>query len=471
MKKILIGLGVVGAAVAVGLSVVAARTQPVIRENTFVGPIEVGGMLPQDAEKKLRIWWETEKRRELAVSHPMLNKPLRPMTPSQLGLTIDDQGSVAQLPLIGAFDQVSERTGIVKGERASFPVKFRSNGKELSSLRSLVEESVGELSPARAEWKDGVVVRTPERTSFTLDMDGLSAAVVQALTENKEVTLPIKEAEKRVPDSELEKIREVVAEFSTRFPSRQTNRNQNIRIASERLDGVVLMPGDRVSFNKTVGKRTIQEGFRLAPVYASGRHDTGVGGGICQVSSTLYNAALFADLKVVKRQNHSMPVAYVPVGRDAAVDYNSIDLVIENNFDQPIAVCSTYVAGKLTFRILGQKQVGKSIKLVSRNHSSWDRGLKTISDPSLPAGSRRVVHKGGRGHSIEMFREVYQNGQLVRKDSLGRSYYMGGVRVVAVGSRAASRPSISSQEESGTIPEVAPDSMPSEPLPDDEFSG
>ena len=226
---------------------------------------------------------------------------------------------------------------------------------------------------------------------------------------------------------------DLVAEYTTRFPTSNRPRCANIKLASSKLNGVLVMPGERLSFNGTVGERTLRGGFQLAGVYKQGKHDVGVGGGICQVSTTLYNASLFANLRIRQRSNHSLPVAYVPLGRDATVDYGSLDLVVENTTKAPIAVVNTYVPGRLTFRILGRKDPGLTVKIVQEGQRSWDMPVETHLDRSLPVGARRIVEPGSRGHAVQTFRLVYENGKLVRRQSLGRSTYGGGTEVVAVG--------------------------------------
>ena len=200
------------------------------------------------------------------------------------------------------------------------------------------------------------------------------------------------------------------------------------------------MPGESLSFNGTVGRRTERAGFKLAGVYKAGKHDVGIGGGICQVSTTLYNASLFANLKIRQRSNHSLPVAYVPLGRDATVDYGSLDLVVENDTDAPMGVVNTYRPGRLTFRILGKKDPSLKVKVVQEGGRSWGMPVKTVVDRRLPAGARRIVEPGSSGHSVSTYRLVYRNGKLVERQALGRSSYGGGTRVVAVGPAAPPRP-------------------------------
>jgi vancomycin resistance protein YoaR len=159
----------------------------------------------------------------------------------------------------------------------------------------------------------------------------------------------------------------------------------------------------------------------------------GVGGGICQVSSTLYNASLFADLQIVQRHNHSMPVAYLPVGRDATVDYGSLDLELKNNLSTPIALNSDYKAGTLTFRVLGKKDPGLAIKIESSDSQTWSGPVKTVMDPKIPIGQKKILEKGSSGRSIHTYRVVYKDGKEIARESLGRSLYKGGERVIAVG--------------------------------------
>jgi vancomycin resistance protein YoaR len=161
---------------------------------------------------------------------------------------------------------------------------------------------------------------------------------------------------------------------------------------------------------------------------------------------------LLANLKIVKRQNHSMPVAYVPVGRDATVDYGVIDLVLENNYDTPIAITSEYKPGRLIFRVLGTKDPNLSVKLVTEGHKTWETGMDTVVDRTLAPGRKKVVEKGSRGHSIQTYRLVYSGDKLVARESLGKSFYKGAKRIVAIGAR----PLAPAPETRSAIPASAP---------------
>ena len=133
-----------------------------------------------------------------------------------------------------------------------------------------------------------------------------------------------------------------------------------------------------------------------------------------------------------------MPVAYVPLGRDATVDYGNLDLVIQNDKPFPIAISSAFEPGRLTFRVLGKKDPTLTVKLVQEGGKSWDMGTKVIQDPKMPVGSREVIEKGSWGHSITTYRLVYKNGVLQDRQLLNRSYYGGGEKIIAVGPSSAS---------------------------------
>lgn len=144
-----------------------------------------------------------------------------------------------------------------------------------------------------------------------------------------------------------------LAKYTTYFDSSNRNRSTNVRLATKALNGKIIKPGNTASFNKIVGKRTAARGYRVATVYNGGSQEQGIGGGICQVSSTLFNASLLSNMKIVERHYHSLPIGYVPLGRDATVSYGSLDYRFRNNLDVPIKISTTYnSSGSITVKIL-----------------------------------------------------------------------------------------------------------------------
>ena len=146
-----------------------------------------------------------------------------------------------------------------------------------------------------------------------------------------------------------------LANYSTRYTA-NANRTTNLILAANKINGTVLMPGETFSYNKVVGARTIAAGYRDAPIYVSGQVVDGVGGGICQIATTLYNAAVYANLEIVQRSNHQFVPSYAPASRDATVVYGAIDFQFKNNREYPIKIVSSVAGGIANFQIFGLKQ-------------------------------------------------------------------------------------------------------------------
>ena len=421
----------VGAAAAV-CAVVAARFESKIAPNTFVGPVDVGNLTKPEAQEKLAKWWDGESHQE--VSFFMRSKAMDLRLPlAKVGVGLDADKALANAPMTTVFSSTLNK----QPGAEHLPLILKWTSEPAKEIPAYIEKLEKPRAAARVFLTDRQFKRIPEENGFGLDSAALLRSLSTALEKQpSEVEIPTITAPARVSANELNKITDVVSTFTTKFPVRKKDRNVNIRIASGKINGWVLMPGDTFSFNQVVGRRTIQDGYKQAPVFKNGKHDMGVGGGICQVSSTLYNASLFADLQIVQRHNHSMPVAYLPVGRDATVDYGSLDLALKNNMATPIALSADYEAGTLTFRILGKKDPGLAVKIESSDSQTWSGPVKTVMDPKIPFGQKKVLEKGSSGRSIHTFRVVYRDGKEIARESLGRSLYKGGERVIAVGNSA-----------------------------------
>ncbi|MFM9873355.1 MAG: VanW family protein, partial [Fimbriimonadaceae bacterium] len=190
------------------------------------------------------------------------------------------------------------------------------------------------------------------------------------------------------------------------------------------------------SFNDFLGQRTQAKGFKVAGVYVGGKHDVDVGGGICQVSTTLYNAAVRGEIKVNSRSPHSLPVPYVPLGQDAAVSYPNPDLKITNEHDFPIALAATPEKSTLTFRILGASKPEFTYKFESQLISTWSRGQKIVHDSGLKYGVRKVMDRGGSGRKVRTWKLTFKDGKLVKRENMGDSIYSGGPVIIAVNKSA-----------------------------------
>jgi vancomycin resistance protein YoaR len=248
------------------------------------------------------------------------------------------------------------------------------------------------------------------------------------------VVLPVRAVEPRITTADVAAIEGEVARFGTRYGERG-NRRRNIDVACQRIDGTVLKPGDVFSYNEIVGPRDAESGFRLAPVIVRGRLEPGLGGGVCQVSSTLYNAVLLANLEVVRRTHHAFPVHYVPPGRDATVVYGSLDLRFRNSTDSPIAVVARSDGGRVEVRILGKPVPGRTVRIERTNISTRAQPTVSLFDPGLPEGRTATRDKGHPGRRVTVWRIVLEHGREVAREVVSRDVYRPFPRIVVRGTR------------------------------------
>lgn len=170
--------------------------------------------------------------------------------------------------------------------------------------------------------------------------------------------------------TEDEEFSDVLGSKTTYYNTSVTGRSTNIRLAAEAIDGTVLQPGETFSLNGVVGRRTAAKGYQTAIIFQNGKQIEGLGGGVCQVSSTVYGAVLYADLQVTERSSHQFQVSYTPVSQDAAVYYGSQDFQFVNDTDNPIKIAADASNGSLTVTIYGTKTTEKKVTLSSKSSVS-----------------------------------------------------------------------------------------------------
>ena len=251
-------------------------------------------------------------------------------------------------------------------------------------------------------------------------------------------TIPIKIIAPTVKTSDLgvEAFPDLLATFSTKFSTSNVNRSTNIHLAAKKINGIVIMPGETFSYNQTVGKRTAAAGFKEAAVYAGGQVTTGIGGGICQVSSTLYNAVLLANLEIVERDNHLFNPGYVKAGTDATVSWGGPDFKFKNTRNYPIKVTCSTNNGTVIFNLYGLKEENEYEVSIEATITSYI-AYKTVTqnDASLEVGQTKVLESGSSGCNSVTYRVLKSNGEEVSRELISQDTYAPHNRVIAVGTK------------------------------------
>lgn len=279
-----------------------------------------------------------------------------------------------------------------------------------------------------------VVYPSSNGIDFAISMDEAKNLIA---SHQEEYSIPLKVLYPNVTTNQIgdDAFPDQLSKFSTSFSSSNYSRSTNISLAAQKLNGVVIMPGETFSYNQTVGQRTKAAGFKEAPAYLNGQVVQEVGGGICQVSSTLYNAVLYSNLEIVERYNHGFKPSYVKPGLDATVSWGGPDFKFKNNRNYPIRI-KTDTSGKvLKIYIYGLKTDNDyTVKLDAQYVSNVP--YKTIyqKDSSLASGESKVIQNGSNGCKTATYKYLYDsNGTLVSSECISRDTYNPHNQIVAVG--------------------------------------
>lgn len=342
----------------------------------------------------------------------------------------------------GSFDERYAQLQQLKSEGLDFSL---NRGWNEDTLRSKISQIAADVyvkgQDADVESFDpdtGKFTFTSEVTGYELDSDDLYAQITQAVANgnvNANIEAKIIEV---APEHTVEYMKEHFGRISYAQTKTTSNsdRNRNIKLATAEFNGMRVEPGETVSFNKTTGERTEAKGYRAAGAYSGGFLVQEPGGGVCQVSTTLYNAVAKADLEVLERSPHSRVSDYVPIGLDAAVNWPSQDFKFKNTSDYPIFIVAEFADQKLTFKIYGkQLDDGVYIKLESEKTETIaaPEGVEEKPDSSLLVGQTRdeKARDGSKAVSYKVYYD--KNDNEIKREVLARSSYPASIAIHRVG--------------------------------------
>lgn len=317
--------------------------------------------------------------------------------------------------------------------------------------------------------KDPFVVY-PEVEGVDFDVE----AARELLKEDKEeyvIGLTITKPKVTLDQIGSEAFPDQLATFTTRYDVSDVDRSTNLQIACQKINGKVILVGETFSYNQALGPRTVAAGYKNGKIYSGGEVVDGLGGGICQISSTLYNAVLMANLQIVERRNHQFVTSYVAAGRDATVVYGVTDFKFKNTRQYPVRIVASARNGIATVSIYGIKE---------ENEYTFSFSTKTIStipyttqyqeDASLSAGTETVKQKGANGIITETYITKMLNGKVVSTTLLSKDTYSAMTRIVIRGTKEAASQTQSNIATSTETPSTPPSTSTSEETPSNTTS-
>ena len=386
---------------------------------------------------------------EMTINEEATRQTIEDMNASLPDVLIDSSYSIEDDELI-----ITKGKAGVKIDTDNLLNQVKQKLNDLNDNENFIEIPVVNKEPEAIDIDKihSEVYKEPQNAYYTKDpftvypeVEGVDfdvEAAKELLKEDKDeyvIKLTITEPEITLDEIGTEAFPDQLSTFTTRYDVSDVDRSTNLRLASEKINGTVLKPGETFSYNKTVGARTIAAGYKNAKVYESGKVVDGIGGGICQVSSTLYNAALLANLEIVERRNHQFVTSYVGAGRDATVVYGQTDFKFKNTRKYPIRIVVTTNAGILKISIFGIKEENEyTFKFNTKTVSSIPYTTQYIEDSSLPAGTEKVQQKGANGLITETYITKMLDGKVVSTELLSRDTYSAMTRIIRRGTKKTS---------------------------------
>lgn len=404
-------------------------TGDTIRKGVSIGQTDVSWMTKEDAMQMLA----QEHAMVAGDRHVTLAYGDRVWTisPEDIGYHYDIDDAVQQAYYIGREGNIFRKVYnslVLASSGHQIAIGEGYDGDRLLSIFHKIKKEIDtKPKDATFTYAAGKISITRETNYRNMDIDRNIELVENQLRKGifGNIELQVDERKPRLTYDELSAVNGVISSFSTKFNSNDVNRTDNIKLACSRIENRILLPGESFSMNDTLGPRTQDNGYKEAPIIFKNELVPGTGGGVCQVSSTLYNTVLLAGLDVIERMHHSIPLTYISPGRDATINENSIDFRFVNDSGYPV-VLKAYVSGsRLYISMLGKKRDdGLVIKLKTQTIGVYEpKPDEIVLDYTLPYGHEVVERKAVKGVRVIVYREAYKNDNLEWREKLSEDYY------------------------------------------------
>lgn len=449
-KHIIIG-GIVAAVLLIAAIVggVSAHMSDVTeQEGYFTGVqmegMELGGLSKEEAQVKLQEYLTNLMATEVELG---VGEKTEKVTLGDLGLIYTNQDILDDAYALGRAGSTLQNYLDVKHlakEPTNFSLEF---GFDEETLQTVLQEKTAsyedKMQNAGLKRVNGSFVITEEKDGLVFNYEESAKLLLDKVADDWDdrgtfkIDMVTQVEEAQYTKEMMEKVTDKLGTFSTSYSSSAAGRKKNIKTGTSYIDGVVLYPGDTFSAYEYVNPFTYERGYAMAGSYLNGETVESMGGGICQVSTTLYNAVLQAELEIVERHEHSMTVSYVQLSADAAIAGTYKDLKFKNNLDTPIYIEGVANGSTLTFTIWGEetRPSNRTISYVNEVLSTTAPTEVEEKDPTLEEGTRKVISTGHTGYKTKLWKIVKIDGKQTEKILVNSSSYMMSKTKVAVGTK------------------------------------
>lgn len=441
-------------ALLIGLScepVMAESAGDTIENGVYIDQVDVSGLTEEEAIQKVQEYIDEIGQAQITLN--AMNNNSHTVSAGDIGLTWTNSDVVSQAAAIGKSGNIVQRYKVLKDLEHENVVLPLTLAVDKQAIESIIEEECEEFNveavDATLKRVDGEFVIEDGQTGVVIDAEASAETVAAYMTEewdyqDASIDLVVETDEPRGTKEELSKVTDLLGTFTTSYSSSGANRSGNVANGCRLIDGATLYPGDEFSVYEAISPFTEENGYYMAGSYSGGLVVDSLGGGICQVSTTLYNAVLRAELEVTERSNHSMIVNYVDPSADAAISGTSKDFKFVNNLDYPIYIEGYTQDKKITFNIYGveTRPEGREVSFESEVLSTTPaEGEKVVGDSSKPVGYINI-QSAHTGYVAQLWKVVTVDGVEESREVINKSTYKAVPRTAAVGT-ATSDPNVS----------------------------
>ena len=450
IKRILTGIGVavLGFSLVSGLSMVhvKADSKETIAKGVYIGSVDVGGMTKQEAHDAVDAYVDRLMQTNFSLMGPIgyMN-----ITAEEMGITTDVDTAVEEANAIAKYGDLISRYKETKDLEKENKVVNLPLTLDKQATANKIYEHRDELNIAAVDnsfrIENGNFVFIPGKTGNEVNIVESVYSIRDFINnewspEKTEIALVIDEVQPRGSEEELSKLTSVLGTFQTNFGSSAAGRAQNVRNACDKINGTILYPGEEFSTYETISPFTQENGYGIAGAYENGQVVESVGGGVCQVATTLYNAVIRAELDVTMRYNHSMMVSYVPPSDDAAIAGTYKDFRFKNNMDTPVYIEGTSDGGILTFKVYGveNRPSNRVVSFESETVEKKDIEVQINVSSDHDLGYIATTQSAHQGVVARLWKIVTVDGVQQSREIFNKSTYNSSPKIITVGVRGAS---------------------------------
>lgn len=407
-----------------------------IHKNIYVRDIDISNLTREEAKNKINKIIESNNSFILNLSE---NKYVFLKEDIDVDYNVDD--------LIETAYGIGRNEGIISniktignlrlGKKIILDYRITYDEKKLNKyLMELNKKIYKKPKNATIRINNGQIIITKEKNGYKLNKDKLKNTLVEKIVnmDCSEEIIPIITIKPVYLYEDLSKIDTVIGRFETYFNSQNYNRSTNIKLAASATTNILLNQGEVFSFNSNIQNSNISKYLKEAPVIINGKSEKGRGGGMCQVSSTIYNAALYSGMSIISVRNHSIPSPYIEKGRDATVSGGIIDLKFKNNYKTPVYIYNQVMGNKIVCTIYGNKRDKQDIEIITEITDEINNRIIRKNSEKYDLGVKTIEQEGRKGYKVKTYR-VYKNDFGNKSEYIGESYYPPQDKIIIYGTR------------------------------------